>query len=68
MMRILSILRNILFYRDSKIPLLGRWQIEKCNIKLSNKIKLSNEDHCGSCGDYENIKILSNEQNISIKK
>jgi hypothetical protein len=30
----------------------GRWRIEKCNIQMNNKIDLSNEDHCGSCGEY----------------
>jgi hypothetical protein len=30
----------------------GRWGIEKCNMKINNKIDLSNEDHCGPCGQY----------------
>jgi hypothetical protein len=30
----------------------GRWRIEDCNIKMNNKIDLSNEDHCGPCGEY----------------
>ena len=33
------------------IPL-GRWRIEKCNTQMNNKIDLSNEDHCGPCGQY----------------
>lgn len=33
-------------------PQLGRWNIEKCSIKINNKIDLSNEDHCGPCGQY----------------
>lgn len=32
--------------------LLGRWKIEYCNKTLNNKIDLSNEDHCGPCGQY----------------
>lgn len=36
--------------QDKKI--LGRWNIESCNTKLNNKIDLSNEDHCGPCGQY----------------
>lgn len=39
-----------IFREDKKI--LGRWNIETCNIKLNNKIDLSNEDHCGPCGQY----------------
>jgi hypothetical protein len=36
---------------------LGRWNIEHCNIKLSQKIDLSNEDHCGPCGQYTLEKL-----------
>ena len=31
---------------------LGRWNIENCNEKLKVKVDLSNEDHCGPCGQY----------------
>ena len=31
---------------------LGRWRIENCNKQMNNKIDLSNEDHCGPCGQY----------------
>jgi hypothetical protein len=30
----------------------GRWSIEECNVKTYNKVDLSNEDHCGPCGQY----------------
>jgi len=30
----------------------GRWRIENCNSQLNRKIDLSNEDHCGPCGQY----------------
>ena len=36
---------------------LGRWNIEHCNKKINNKIDLSNEDHCGPCGQYAMSKI-----------
>jgi len=36
---------------------LGRWNIENCNKKIDNKIDLSNEDHCGPCGQYAITKI-----------
>ena len=36
---------------------LGRWNMEKCNKQLNNKIDLSNEDHCGPCGQYALKKI-----------
>lgn len=31
---------------------LGRWTIEACPVKMDHKIDLSNEDHCGPCGQY----------------
>ncbi len=39
---------------------LGRWNIEHCNKKLNQKIDLSNEDHCGPCGQYTLTKIDTN--------
>jgi hypothetical protein len=38
--------------------ILGRWKIDYCNVKINRKIDLSNEDHCGPCGQYifKNIK------------
>ena len=40
----------------------GRWRIEQCNTKMNQKIDLSNEDHCGPCGQYalNQTKIQSN--------
>ena len=35
---------------DKKV--LGRWNIEYCDKKMNSKIDLSNEDHCGPCGQY----------------
>jgi hypothetical protein len=36
--------------KDKKI--LGRWTIDYCDKKVNSKIDLSNEDHCGPCGQY----------------
>jgi len=36
---------------------LGRWRTEKCTIQMSKKIDLSNEDHCGPCGQYALEKL-----------
>lgn len=38
---------------------IGRWNIEVCNKKIDKKIDLSNEDHCGPCGQYAKTKIDS---------
>jgi hypothetical protein len=35
----------------------GRWRIEQCNTQLNTKIDLSNEDHCGPCGQYALSKV-----------
>ena len=37
--------------KDIPMPV-GRWRIEHCNTRLNQKIDLSNEDHCGPCGQY----------------
>ena len=42
----------------------GRWRIENCNIQLNKKIDLSNEDHCGPCGQY----ALEKSKDIIIKR
>jgi len=46
---------------------MGRWGIEHCNKKMNNKIDLSNEDHCGPCGQYAltktEIKKIDNTSN-----
>ena len=50
---------------------LGRWNIDYCNKKIDQKIDLSNEDHCGPCGQYImskstktlNDKIIENVKN-----
>lgn len=39
------------FIRDDK-KVLGRWSIEHCDKKTNNRVDLSNEDHCGPCGQY----------------
>ena len=47
---IITIVKNILLSEVAK-PL-GRWRIENCNKQINSKIDLSNEDHCGPCGQY----------------
>ena len=48
---------------------LGRWNIEYCDKKINNKIDLSNEDHCGPCGQYALSKIkLKNDNKENILK
>ncbi len=43
----------IKLFLPKEIPMpVGRWRIEQCNTKMNQKIDLSNEDHCGPCGQY----------------
>ena len=44
---------------------LGRWRIENCNTAMNNKIDLSNEDHCGPCGQYALEKMIVNPKPIT---
>ena len=39
----------------------GRWRIENCNIQMNRKIDLSNEDHCGPCGEYA-LEKMNNDK------
>ena len=39
----------------------GRWKIDYCTKKINHKIDLSNEDHCGPCGQYA-INKINNEK------
>jgi len=50
-----TIIKEIIFDKISK-PL-GRWSLDYCNKKVKNKVELSNEDHCGVCGQYALSKI-----------
>jgi hypothetical protein len=52
-----------LISKDLAKPL-GRWKIENCTNKINNKIDLSNEDHCGPCGQYAIKKIELNKNEI----
>jgi hypothetical protein len=61
----MKIINTILkrFIKRDRTPL-GRWNIEYCDKKMNHKIDLSNEDHCGPCGQYilnESFKINDNK-------
>jgi hypothetical protein len=50
MRHLLSILQK--FIPKQPIKPVGRWSNEYCDVKTSQKVDLSNEDHCGPCGQY----------------
>jgi len=57
-MKYLKTLLKKIIPKDMPKPV-GRWNIEDCNIKMNTKIDLSNEDHCGPCGQYALTKLES---------
>jgi hypothetical protein len=59
-----SIIKHII-YNSKELPKpLGRWRMENCNNKTNNKVDLSNEDHCGPCGQYrlEKLEVTPKEK------
>jgi len=63
---ITAIIRKIL---PKELPKpVGRWNIEYCNTKVNHKIDLSNEDHCGPCGQYALTKLELENENKKINK
>ena len=56
---IISFINN--FFSKEIVKPVGRWRIENCNIQLNKKIDLSNEDHCGPCGQYALEKIAKKD-------
>ena len=64
---IINIFKNIMSKDLSKKPL-GRWRIENCNKQINHKVDLSNEDHCGPCGQYALNKGLDKDLNKGLDK
>jgi hypothetical protein len=65
MNRISSIKNALIKYKYRETPkTLGRWGIDYCNDTLNKKIDLSNEDHCGPCGQYALSKDIPNNKYI----
>ena len=52
---IIPIIKRI-FPKELPKPM-GRWRVENNNTQMNHKVDLSNEDHCGPCGQYALSKI-----------
>jgi hypothetical protein len=63
---IITIIQKI-FSKELPKPM-GRWKIDQCNKQMISKIDLSNEDHCGPCGQYALKKIEFKENQDNNKK
>jgi hypothetical protein len=60
-----------MIYNSKELPKpLGRWRMENCNNKTNNKVDLSNEDHCGPCGQYrlEKLDVVPLDVKLSKEK
>jgi hypothetical protein len=72
-MKYITTIVRRLFRKEIPQPV-GRWRLEDCNTKLNQKIDLSNEDHCGPCGEYaldknSNVPLdAPNTDDTNIKK
>jgi hypothetical protein len=66
MKRIITIIQKLL-PKEMPKPV-GRWRIENCNVAMNQKIDLSNEDHCGPCGQYALEKIELKKSNVILEK
>lgn len=62
MRRIIKFIENII--RKEPPKPMGRWNLDYCNTKLDKKIDLSNEDHCGPCGQYAITKSELKENSV----
>ena len=61
---IISIVKK-LFPKELNKPV-GRWSMETCNKKINFKVDLSNEDHCGPCGQYALTKTVLKDHEMKI--
>jgi len=56
------------YFKQPPKQVLGRWNVDYCDKKINNKIDLSNEDHCGPCGNYIlERKMFNNKSENSFK-
>jgi hypothetical protein len=59
-MKFIQTLLKQIVIKEKKV--LGRWTVENCDKRINRKIELSNEDHCGPCGQYMLEKTIPYKQ------
>ncbi len=47
---------------------LGRWSIEYCPTIVETRVKLTNEDHCGTCGNMKPLHTKTSNSNTKYSK
>jgi hypothetical protein len=65
-MKFIQTIIKRIFNKEELKPL-GRWNIDYCNKKINQKVDLSNEDHCGPCGQYSVTKLPNDKSIITYK-
>jgi hypothetical protein len=72
-MKIINRIYNYIIKKQPKITL-GRWNIDYNIKQINKKVDLSNEDHCGPCGNYiikkkyEDILLKDKNNNSPLSK
>lgn len=63
---IVNVIRNS-FLPETRISL-GRWNTAYTSSTINTKVDMSNEDHCGPCGQYrmEKSKTINPEKKIDL--
>jgi len=58
MQRLVTSIKKMLpLAKNTKEFEIGRWKINYCSNIIRQKVEMANEDNCGGCGDYLNLKI-----------
>jgi hypothetical protein len=58
MQRLIASIKKMLpFEKNAKEFEIGRWKINYCSNIIRYNVEMANEDNCGGCGDYLNLKI-----------
>jgi hypothetical protein len=66
MIKYIRSILKLIIPKDNVVKPLGRWRIENCNEQMSKKVDLSNEDHCGPCGQY--ASKIKEKKEFDLKK
>jgi hypothetical protein len=57
-------MKRTMMTKEKEKKILGRWNMEYNFKKMNHKIDLSNEDHCGPCGQY----LLHTKKNMIMNR
>lgn len=61
-MRFITRLVDRILKKENLEKPIGRWFRDTCEKTIGRKVDLSNEDHCGPCGEYALLKTTTSNQ------